>query len=102
MSLLARSAASSFWRRGAAAKSSAARWSPSSLSNGMTASYTTHSSLPEEHRMVYDMCRKFADEELAPNATEWDKKHAFPLEAVTKLVRVWCGVLSTCRAAVLS
>ena len=30
--------------------------------------FTTHNQLPEEHRMIYDMCRKFADEELAPNA----------------------------------
>ena len=48
--------------------------------------YTTHSQLPEEHRMVYEMCRKFADEELAPHAGEWDKKHEFPKDAVAKLV----------------
>ena len=64
--------------------------------------YTTHSQLPSEHQMVYEMCRKFADEELAPNAGEWDKKHEFPKEAVDKLVRTytsfirsnkicWCG-----------
>ena len=49
--------------------------------------YTTHSQLPSEHQMVYEMCRKFADEELAPNAGEWDRKHEFPKEAVDKLVR---------------
>ena len=49
--------------------------------------YTTHSQLPSEHQMVYEMCRKFADEELAPNAGEWDRKHEFPREAVDKLVR---------------
>lgn len=38
--------------------------------------------------MVYEMCRKFADEELAPHAGEWDKKHEFPTEAVDKLVRL--------------
>ena len=32
------------------------------------------------------MCRKFADEELAPNAGKWDQKHEFPTEAVDKLV----------------
>lgn len=48
--------------------------------------YTTHSQLPEEHRMIYEMCRKFADEELAPFAGEWDKKHEFPRKAVGKLV----------------
>lgn len=51
-------------------------------------SYTTHGHLPEEHKMVYEMCRKFADEELAPNAGEWDKKHEFPQQAIDQLVRV--------------
>jgi alkylation response protein AidB-like acyl-CoA dehydrogenase len=37
--------------------------------------------------MVYEMCRNFADSELAPNAGDWDKKHEFPREAITKLVR---------------
>jgi len=34
--------------------------------------------LNEEHQMLYDMCRRFADEELAPNAHKWDKEHSFP------------------------
>ena len=43
--------------------------------------------------MVYEMCRKFADEELAPNAGKWDQKHEFPTEAVDKLVsRSSCGL----------
>jgi butyryl-CoA dehydrogenase len=50
-----------------------------------TRSITTHSHLPEETYMVYEMCRKFADEELAPNARSWDQKHVFPHEAVTQL-----------------
>ena len=41
-------------------------------------SITTHSQLPEEHQMIYDMCRRFADEEIAPNAAKWDQKHEFP------------------------
>jgi Acyl-CoA dehydrogenase, N-terminal domain len=56
-------------------------------------SYTTHAHLPEEHRMVYEMCRNFADSELAPNAGDWDQKHEFPREAITKLVR---AVLQQC------
>jgi hypothetical protein len=48
--------------------------------------YTTHSQLPPEHQMVYEMCRKFADEELSPNAGRWDREHSFPTEAVGKLV----------------
>ena len=50
--------------------------------------YTTHSQLPEEHKMIYEMCRSFADEELAPNAGKWDKEHSFPEEAVTKLAEL--------------
>ena len=37
--------------------------------------------------MIYEMCRNFANEELAPNAGEWDQKHAFPTEAITHMVR---------------
>jgi len=48
-------------------------------------SITSHSQLPEDTAMVYEMCRKFADEELAPNAGKWDQKHEFPLEAVSAL-----------------
>ena len=48
--------------------------------------YTTHSQLPEEHQMIYEMCRKFADEELAPNAGKWDQEHSFPTDAVSQLV----------------
>mmetsp|Transcript_19635 Transcript_19635/g.42293 ORF Transcript_19635/g.42293 Transcript_19635/m.42293 type:complete len:415 (+) Transcript_19635:109-1353(+) len=51
----------------------------------MARAYTTHSQLPEEHKMVYEMCRKFADEELAPNAGTWDQKHKFPTDAVNQL-----------------
>lgn len=35
--------------------------------------------------MVYEMCRKFADEELIPKASEWDQKHEFPTEAIVAL-----------------
>jgi len=35
--------------------------------------------------MIHEMCRKFADEELAPNAGKWDKEHMFPADAVKKL-----------------
>jgi len=48
-------------------------------------SYTSYSQLPEEHRMVYEMCSKFASEELAPNAGEWDKKHEYPTNAIQQL-----------------
>jgi len=48
-------------------------------------SITSHSQLPEETNMVYEMCQKFADEELSPNASKWDQKHEFPTKAVAAL-----------------
>lgn len=50
--------------------------------------YTTHDQLSEEHQMLHEMCRKFADEELAPKAGEWDKKHEFPRDAVSSLTDI--------------
>jgi len=55
------------------------------LTTKTTRAYTTHSQLPEEHQMVYDMCRKFADDEIAPNASKWDKNHEFPQEVISQL-----------------
>jgi len=57
--------------------------------------YTTYSQLPEEHRMLYEMCRKFADEILTPNAGKWDKTHTFPKEAVQQLVSSMQGCIQT-------
>jgi butyryl-CoA dehydrogenase len=62
--------------------------STSLLLRGRRRQYTTHEALPEEHRMLYEMTRKFADEELAPNAGEWDKKHEFPATAVKHLAEL--------------
>ena len=66
----------------------ASMWKAESMKNGPLLSkrtYTTYSQLPEEHQMIYEMCRKFADEELTPHATKWDQEHTFPLDAVTQL-----------------
>jgi len=38
--------------------------------------------------MIYEMCRKFADEELTPNAGKWDQEHAFPTDAVSQLAEL--------------
>jgi len=48
-------------------------------------SITSHSQLPEDTTMVFEMTSKFADEELAPNARSWDKNHEFPTKAVAAL-----------------
>ncbi|MFL5303533.1 MAG: acyl-CoA dehydrogenase [Anaeromyxobacteraceae bacterium] len=44
-----------------------------------------HVELNEEQRQVQDLCRKFADDELVPNAKRWDEEHHFPRAAVKKL-----------------
>ncbi len=44
--------------------------------------------LTEEQSQVRDLCRKFADEELRPNARRWDAEHVFPAEAVKKLAEM--------------
>ena len=41
--------------------------------------------LSEEQQMVKDMCRKFAENELAPKAEHYDRTHEFPWEHVKKL-----------------
>jgi butyryl-CoA dehydrogenase len=79
--------ATSLSRRAAVAGSSSA--------NGIARrAITTHSQLPEEHKMIYDMCRNFADEQLAPNAKEWDQKHMFPKDAVHQLYEL--GLMGIC------
>ena len=45
-----------------------------SVSALQTRGIATNSQLTEEHVMLRDMVRSFADSELAPNAGEWDKK----------------------------
>ena len=35
--------------------------------------------------MLHEMCRSFADTELAPNAGAWDKSHEYPAQAVAKM-----------------
>jgi butyryl-CoA dehydrogenase len=47
-----------------------------------------HVELTEEQRQVQDLCRKFADDELVPNAKRWDEEHHFPREAVKKLAEL--------------
>ena len=39
----------------------------------------------DEHKMLRDMCRAFADTELAPNAGKWDKAHEFPVDAIKQM-----------------
>ena len=61
----------------------------STVANNTSRSITTYSQLPEEHQMIYDMCRRFAEEEIAPNASKWDKNHEFP-DKVKDMVSLFC------------
>jgi butyryl-CoA dehydrogenase len=44
--------------------------------------FLTEADIPEEHVMLRDMCRSFAEEQLQPNAAKWDQEHSFPTDAV--------------------
>ena len=41
--------------------------------------------LSDEHQMIRDALRSFAQERLAPNAARWDRKHHFPQEELKEL-----------------
>jgi butyryl-CoA dehydrogenase len=41
--------------------------------------------LTQEQEMIRDSMRAFAEERLAPYASEWDRNHTFPLEALREL-----------------
>jgi butyryl-CoA dehydrogenase len=44
--------------------------------------------LSESQRMIRETMRNFARERLAPFAAEWDRRHAFPREALAELGRL--------------
>jgi butyryl-CoA dehydrogenase len=44
--------------------------------------------LSEEHRAFRNVVREFAEHEVAPNAEEWDRMHAFPTDIVHKMGRL--------------
>ena len=41
--------------------------------------------LSAEQREIQSLAREFAEAEIAPNADEWDRAHAFPRELIAKL-----------------
>ncbi|KYQ57011.1 Short-chain specific acyl-CoA dehydrogenase, mitochondrial [Trachymyrmex zeteki] len=55
---------------------------------------TSHSMLPDTHKMLYKTCRDFAEEELKPIAAESDKKHLFPKEQIKKMGEL--GLMGLC------
>ena len=47
--------------------------------------YSNWPFIKEDHVMLKDMCRSFADAELAPHATAWDKAHEMPSSTIEKM-----------------
>jgi alkylation response protein AidB-like acyl-CoA dehydrogenase len=50
--------------------------------------------LSAEQREIQSVAREFANEEIAPNAGEWDRTHAFPRELLGRLAEL--GFLGVC------
>ena len=44
--------------------------------------------LTEEHQMIRDALRSYAQERLAPNAARWDKEHYFPKAELKELAQL--------------
>ncbi|HEX8788654.1 MAG TPA: acyl-CoA dehydrogenase family protein [Telluria sp.] len=44
--------------------------------------------LDEQHQMIRDALRSFAQERLAPNAARWDRDHHFPKEELKELAQL--------------
>lgn len=41
--------------------------------------------LPDQHQMIRDALRDFAQQQLAPNAAQWDRERTFPREVLKQL-----------------
>ena len=50
--------------------------------------------LSDDQREIQALARDFANEQIGPNATDWDRAHAFPRELLTKLGEL--GLLGVC------
>src|SRR5687768_110258 len=50
--------------------------------------------LSDEQREIQELARDFAQAEIEPNATQWDREHAFPRDLLAKLGEL--GLLGVC------
>jgi alkylation response protein AidB-like acyl-CoA dehydrogenase len=50
--------------------------------------------LSDEQRDIRALARRFADEEIAPHAAEWDREHRFPKEVFARLGEL--GLMGVC------
>jgi alkylation response protein AidB-like acyl-CoA dehydrogenase len=54
----------------------------------------SHHFLSSEQQEIRDLARRFADEQIAPRASEWDRSHTFPRELYTQLGEL--GLMGIC------
>jgi alkylation response protein AidB-like acyl-CoA dehydrogenase len=54
----------------------------------------SHHELSDEQREIRDLARRFADEEIAPQAAVWDREHRFPRDVFTALGEL--GLMGVC------
>lgn len=47
--------------------------------------------LSEEQEAIRDMARRFAVDELAPNAAKWDEEKHFPVDVIKKTAALGLG-----------
>ncbi len=50
--------------------------------------------LTDEQREIRDMARRFADEQIAPNAAAWDRDHTFPRDLFSEMGEL--GLMGIC------
>src|SRR5438552_3177948 len=50
--------------------------------------------LTDEQRSIREVARRFAEEEIAPHAAEWDREHRFPHEVFEHLGQL--GLMGVC------
>src|SRR3954453_23295076 len=54
----------------------------------------SYTELSDEQREIRDLARRFADEEIAPQAAAWDREHRFPRELFQALGEL--GLMGVC------
>ena len=55
--------------------------------------------LTDDQQAFRDTARQFAEQELAPNAAEWDQKHHFPVDVIKKTGELgFCGLYTPAEA----
>ena len=53
----------------------------------------TQFDLTDEQRQIQDMARKFTADEITPHAGEWDEKHIYPRDVVSKAAQLGFGAI---------